>query len=293
METENNLHFRDRANRLLEFLDDQYQVGSFGKIQEIRKLCEDIIRQGIDYDFSADWHPAQYQAALEFLTVCEFYRSNNIVLHRGLMRKICSGHLAAPNETKISQDRDFFLEIKVARYFLAAGFEIDLTGDVDLLAKKFNAEIYVECKRLWSEGNAEKQIKKARKQIENRLRSAPKKSAGWIYVDASHLINEGKIPYPCRNPLAPIHAMQMELRFLFHDLANSVKSIKKGGPTFLILTSNWAAIDPTEKTARPMTTTVAFCLKRWAARWNKKAALQLGEAAQIIDFQASSAMMKK
>lgn len=293
LETRKNLHFLDRVDRLLGYLDEHYQVGSFGKIHEIRKLCQDIVQTTPDQDLSIDWHFSQYQSALEFLTVCDFYRSNNILLERSFMRKVCSGHLVSPTETGVSQDRDFFLEMKAARYFLAAGFEVDLSGDADLLVTGKDSKIYIECKRLWSEKNALKQIRRAGNQIEKRLEGSSKKSTGWIYVDASHLINEGKLPYPYRCIEAPLEATRIELRKLLRDLSPSVMEASKKGASQLILTSSGSAVAITTKEVRPLTTTISFSLNFWTTRWQKQAAKRVATMAANIDYLASSAMLAK
>lgn len=293
MNQERSLDFSQRTERLLNYLCDQYPVGSSQKIYEIRRLCEDIVNRGSEYDFFSDWHVAQYQSALEFLTVCEFYRKRNIIVDQRLMKKVCSGRLVFPNEEGISQDRDFFYELKTARYFWAAGFEVDLTTDADLLASRANIRIHVECKRLWSEKNARKQIRRANKQIQNRLGKSNKKSVGWIFVDASHLINEGKIPYPYRNLLAAMAGVRAELTYLCADILGTTAHKEDWSASYLVLSANWTAISISEKEPHPLTTTMPFRAKRWRMGWERKCINALGKIASEIDYLESSAIVSK
>lgn len=293
MNIEGETSFPERTLRILDYLEELYQVAHFGKVREIKEACEDLAQSNSEFDFSSKWHLSQYQSALEFLIVFDFYRAKNIVLDRKLVRSVCRGQLVTPEETGISRDRDYFFELKVARYFLVSGFNVDLSTEADVAATFGDKEIYVECKRLWSEKNAHKRIKEAEEQIKRRLEGKGKKSAGWIFIDASFLFSEGKTPYPYRDVRAPITAMRTELKSLGTDILRWTKTDGKQSASYLTLTSKWTAIGIGTNVAHPMTTTIPITLRRNIRRWEKQCYNRLATDAQAIDNIESIAMVSK
>lgn len=245
-------------------------MGSFNKIQRIRQFTSDLRRWDDDYELWNDYHPSEYHGAIEFLNVMQFFASNDIQLDLALVRTVCGGNLPKPNEKPRGQDRDFFFELKVARYLYAFGAKVDLTKDTDIVAEIAGRKIFIECKRLWSESNKIKQYKKAEKQLFRRIQGQDCRPRGWVYLDASYLLNEGKLPYPTRHPIAPITAMQTELRYLWSDIAEGIRATECKEISHTFMTCGWIAMGTTLSGVQEMNTTAAFKRRSFLPFWERR-----------------------
>lgn len=83
--------------------------------------------------------------------------------------------------------RNFFLELRAAIYFLRAGYTVTLGEDCDVIAMRKKRRVFVECKRLYSEGKTRERIKKCYRQLKTRLESADGgyRNYGVAWIDPS------------------------------------------------------------------------------------------------------------
>lgn len=83
--------------------------------------------------------------------------------------------------------RNFFLQIRAAIYFMRVGYDVELTGDCDLLASRKRCRIFVECKRLYSEKKAAIRVHECYQQLGKRLAASDSKckNLGLAWIDPS------------------------------------------------------------------------------------------------------------
>ena len=112
------------------------------------------------------------------------YDSKEIINHvKKTLKGVVSINL---QNSKEQASRNYLFELRAASYFINAGYKIDLTTECDLIAKKGNIKIYVECKRLSSLDKITERIKEASKQLDKRLKDDEEKNVfGIIWIDLS------------------------------------------------------------------------------------------------------------
>ncbi len=93
------------------------------------------------------------------------------------------------------QGRDFLYELAIAALYKNNGYEIEFESDTntDVIAKKDHT-LYIECKRLKSINNYEKNYEKACKQLKG-IENASKSDAKLVYIDVYNCISEKISPY--------------------------------------------------------------------------------------------------
>lgn len=130
----------------------------------------------------------------DFLRVSNVFReySNKELFEK--IRKISSGKKYREDILKSSEDpsRDFLHELSVASKFMKAGFDVDVSGDCDVVVKAYEKTVYIECKRIKSESKVTKRVKNANKQIERRIGASKKNKIGYIAIDVTDLIITGR-----------------------------------------------------------------------------------------------------
>lgn len=96
------------------------------------------------------------------------------------------------------QARDFLFELSVACRFIKAGFNVSLTGICDVVVDLSDGgTLFIECKRIKSENKIEANIKKANKQIANRIKTVPSsKARGLVAVNITDLLPKTNIFLP-------------------------------------------------------------------------------------------------
>ncbi len=105
------------------------------------------------------------------------------------IRKVTSGQEFRGN-TDNDQARDFLFELSVASRFIYAGYSVSLNGICDVVVDMGgDGTLFVECKRIKSETQIDKNVKKANKQITKRIESiTSRKAQGLVAVNITDLL---------------------------------------------------------------------------------------------------------
>lgn len=122
------------------------------------------------------------------------------------------------NQTSNDAARDFLFELSIASRFIRAGYSVSLNGICDVVVTIDDGYVlFVECKRIKSEKKISDNVKKANKQIANRIQNyAQPKAKGLIAINITDLIPETNNLYPdSPNAGSIIH------KFLMNNFLNS------------------------------------------------------------------------
>lgn len=106
-----------------------------------------------------------------------------------LLRQAVGGVAFAKGETTDTRARNIQLELRVASYFLQAGFSVTFSGLSDLVVEVEGFPVFVECKRLNSPRQVIKRAKEAARQLKHRYQNSQKSSYGLVVIDASRIIH--------------------------------------------------------------------------------------------------------
>jgi hypothetical protein len=100
------------------------------------------------------------------------------------------------------QARDFLFELSVACRFIKAGFPVSLTGICDVVVDLgIDGTLFVECKRIKSENKIDKNVKKANKQIIERVQlHKSSKVKGLVAINVTDLLPKTNMLFPDSMP---------------------------------------------------------------------------------------------
>ena len=113
------------------------------------------------------------------------------------VKKVTSGQEFRGN-TDNDQARDFLFELSIASRFIQAGYSVTLNGICDVVVDLIDdGMLFVECKRVKSEAQIEKNIKKANKQVLKRIGSeSSSKVHGLVAVNITDLLPKMNMFFP-------------------------------------------------------------------------------------------------
>jgi hypothetical protein len=106
-------------------------------------------------------------------------------------KKSLGGNAFISNDKITDSSRDYQFELRIASYFLMSGFNVDLSGDADIVIRLPNYTVYIECKRLKSKKNFHKRLSEANSQLRNRYISHQDntKAIGIVVLDVGLMAN--------------------------------------------------------------------------------------------------------
>jgi len=130
-----------------------------------------------------------YLEVNQLIRIYERLKEINSEEFLGQIRKVASGQEFRANSEN-DQARDFLFELSIASRFMKAGFSTSLSGICDVVVELVgDGKLFVECKRIKSQAKIGANIKKASKQISNRLKAdVSSKVYGLIAIDVSDLL---------------------------------------------------------------------------------------------------------
>lgn len=119
------------------------------------------------------------------------------------IKKVTSGQEFRGN-TNNDQARDFLFELSVASRFIRAGYSVSLTGTCDVIVDLGNDRtLFVECKRIMSAKQIDKNIKKASIQIAKRIKAQSSTNVhGLVAVNITDLLPKNRMLHPVFNAFA-------------------------------------------------------------------------------------------
>lgn len=88
--------------------------------------------------------------------------------------------------------RDFAFELATAARFIAGGYTVEVNSIADAVVELHGRKLFVECKRVQSEGQVMKRLSHARDQLATRMKANPSsKTRGLIACRLTEVLNPG------------------------------------------------------------------------------------------------------
>ena len=107
-------------------------------------------------------------------------------------RTALGGRLTTRGDGDDRSARNALFELRIASYFIKAGFDVDLSTAADIVVMLESADVLIECKRIRSYAQAHKRMKDAAKQIKRGYsyqRPSTRRCYGLVALDVSQIIN--------------------------------------------------------------------------------------------------------
>jgi hypothetical protein len=108
----------------------------------------------------------------------------------GLLQDALGGSATAAEDAQNRHARNVQFELRIAVYFVKAGFQVDMSTPSDVVVSVDQVDVLVECKRLRSHNQVARRMKKAARQL--RLgygRSGLRRRYGLVALDVSQVIH--------------------------------------------------------------------------------------------------------
>lgn len=125
------------------------------------------------------------QECIELVLIYEKFKSERSIGFNDRLKQIVNGQDFYYNTMKSDQARDFLYELTVAAKFKSLGYTIDFDQTIDVIAKRKDDVIFIECKRIKSTKALEENFGKAGKQL---MKSVSSGSYGLIFIDVYNCI---------------------------------------------------------------------------------------------------------
>ena len=158
----------------------------------------------------------------EIIFVIEIFIHNNITPPAELVVRSFNGKPL--EEYSQTEGRNFFLELRASIYFIAAGYSVMLDQQCDIVATKGKDRIFVECKRLYSEGKARDRVNECHAQLDKRLAEADGtyRNHGLAWIDPSPAMQKHYFVYTAYSELGGRLAARTDLKVFWSDHVNTV-----------------------------------------------------------------------
>lgn len=86
-----------------------------------------------------------------------------------ILKIIFRGHALPTEVPEVEKCRNYLLQLRAAAYFMDAGFQVQVSTDADVIAKKGGKVYYIECKRIYSLSQVDKRLSEIAKQLSTRF----------------------------------------------------------------------------------------------------------------------------
>jgi len=138
----------------------------------------------------------------EILKDCDEFPDLSAPGLRDRLQVAIKGNVELEKETpEKGHSRNFLFELVMAGILKRAGFEVHVDRIEDVYFELSHRPIFLECKRMHSEGKLSQRIGGAARQIGKRCDDSGKSHArGIIALDVSKILNPGPLLFECSNP---------------------------------------------------------------------------------------------
>ena len=161
---------------------------------------------------------AAVQECIELVLVYEAFKTENSEGFKNRLKEIVNGQDFYDNTMKRDQPRDFLYELIVAAKFKSLGYTIDFDQITDVIAKRKDDVIFIECKRIKSTKALEENFKKAGKQLMNPVSGG---GYGLIFIDIYNCIADRVRDYEYSN----IIEMNKEIKSIVSSFEDENKNL--------------------------------------------------------------------
>lgn len=123
------------------------------------------------------------------------------------------GSALARDDSSSASARNFQLELRIAGYFIRAGYPVDLSLSADLKVRLPSGTLYAECKRISSPKKVRARARGALKQIQRRLTAhkGGDRAYGLAVFDVSQVLHPGQGVSSGRSPMVVRQGLRTQL----------------------------------------------------------------------------------
>ncbi len=126
-----------------------------------------------------------------------YTETNNVFLKERLHKIIKGKTLIKNGENSPTNPRDILFELVIISYFCNLNYKVNFNVMTDVVVENSELKVFGECKRLSSEKNLQKQLSKAKKQLQKI--DFKNNEYGLIFIDISNCIYENFINTELQN----------------------------------------------------------------------------------------------
>lgn len=137
-----------------------------------------------------------FRECVEIVTVYSAFKDEQSVGFHDRLEQVITGQDFFAPLSKNDSARDFLYELVVAADFNDLGYTIDFDQKTDVVAKRNEDIIFIECKRIKSSKRLEENFNKAGKQLSEIVRG---NYYGLIFIDIYNCISNKIRAYPYQN----------------------------------------------------------------------------------------------
>lgn len=195
------LEVKSRMQNALEWIKD---IGIRVEHTRIQEYCYsiEILEKAYREDCLDDLNNTESMRTLtnafyEAFEICRIHRhlsglftsENKSKLKRFVEGPVC--FLDESTNTSSNLARNIGFELGVAADLVSGGFEVDLSSEADIVIKKLPFQMYFECKRPQKKESVNRNIRKAKKQLEKRYQryNDPDNARGIVTLSVSRIVN--------------------------------------------------------------------------------------------------------
>lgn len=141
------------------------------------------------------------------------YRDNKIALPESVVKAAFAGPALQSGDAETDRSRNIMVHLRVAFYFMLAGYAVELDQDCDVVATANGVRFLIECKRLYSEKKACVRFREARDQLSRRFESFSDgiQCRGIVWLDPSPIILREFNYYMAYSSVSALQAARFDL----------------------------------------------------------------------------------
>lgn len=181
----------------IEFLKKFEMEINTTRIHKYKKDLEEFINvyRSEDFDKLKDPKFQQRMAdslieSSEWIRIAKGLRDIDDSSLKSKLKRFIKGPQITVNENmKSNLARNIGFELLLASHFHVAGYEIDLSGDCDIIVKDNSKWIFIECKRPSSKNKLKKRVKEAYNQLSERFKVTNENPYGIIAISIGKTLN--------------------------------------------------------------------------------------------------------
>lgn len=141
------------------------------------------------------------------------YRDNNLALPETVVKAAFAGPALQSGDAQTDRSRNIMVHLRVAIYFMLAGYTVELDQDCDVVATANGFRFLIECKRLYSEKKVRVRFKEARDQLRRRFDAFNDglQCRGIVWLDPSPIILRQFNYYMAYSKVSALQAARFDL----------------------------------------------------------------------------------
>lgn len=181
--TSHSSYYMEKLPKVLEWLSGKGMNSHVSRFSRYKGYIDDFYTgyNGLDeLEKKFAKHSESIQQCVEIVTIYDAFSNENSNGFISRLREVVKGSDFLCEMSGNDNSRDFQYELLVAAKFQTLGYTIDFDNLTDVVAKREDDILYIECKKIKSIQAFERNYKKAGKQLKS---NKPDLAYGLIFID--------------------------------------------------------------------------------------------------------------